>query len=234
MLKFQKGNAKLDKRIHTFSLPAGHSCPGADICLTKADRHTGKIKDGANQQIRCFAASAEALYPSTRNARWHNFDLLKGLKTTAKMKTLILKSLPAKVEIIRVHVSGDFFNQAYFDAWLQVAIEKPDIIFYAYTKSIKYWMARKDQIPDNFRLTGSIGGKHDDFIRENNLKYAEILLSIDDAIEKGLEIDHDDSHAYDGDSSFALLVHGTQKAGTVAAEALSILRSKGVTGYRKK
>jgi hypothetical protein len=59
-------------------------------------------------------------------------------------------------------------------------------------------------------------------------------LSIDDAIEKGLEIDHDDSHAYDGDSSFALLVHGTQKAGTVAAEALSILRSKGVTGYRKK
>ncbi len=29
LLKFQKGNAKLDKSIHTFSLPAGHSCPFA-------------------------------------------------------------------------------------------------------------------------------------------------------------------------------------------------------------
>jgi hypothetical protein len=233
MLKFQKGNSKLDKRIHTFSLPAGYSCPGADICLTKADRYTGKITDGKNQTIRCFASSAEALYPSVRNARWHNFDLVKKLTTVSQIKTLILSSLPNKAEIIRVHVSGDFFSQRYFDAWMQVAIEKPDIIFYAYTKSVKYWIARKDVIPSNFRLTGSIGGKHDDFILENNLKYAEIILSIDEAEAKGLEIDHDDSHAYDGESSFALLVHGTQKAGTIAAEALSVLRSKGVTGYRK-
>ena len=234
LLKFQKGNAKLDKTIHTFSLPAGHSCPGADICLAKADRDTGKITDGKNQEIRCFAASQEALYTNTRKARWHNYDLLKEVKTLAKMQKLIKESLPKSAEIIRVHVSGDFFNQNYFDAWLNTAIANPSIKFYAYTKSVNYWMARTDLIPDNFRLTGSIGGKHDAIIQRNNLKYAEIILAIDEAEAKGLEIDHDDSHAYDGHKSFALLVHGTQKKGSVAASALTNLRKVGIKGYSKK
>ena len=234
LLKFQKGNAKLDKTIHTFSLPAGHSCPGADICLAKADRDTGKITDGKNQEIRCFAASQEALYTNTRKARWHNYDLLKEVKTVAKMQKLIKESLPKSAEIIRVHVSGDFFNQNYFDAWLNTAIANPSIKFYAYTKSVNYWMARTDLIPDNFRLTGSIGGKHDAIIQRNNLKYAEIILAIDEAEAKGLEIDHDDSHAYDGHKSFALLVHGTQKKGSVAASALTNLRKVGIKGYSKK
>jgi hypothetical protein len=234
LLKFQKGNAKLDKTIHTFSLPAGHSCPGADICLAKADRDTGKITDGKNQEIRCFAASQEALYTNTRKARWHNYDLLKEVKTVSKMQKLIKESLPKSAEIIRVHVSGDFFNQNYFDAWLNTAINNPSIKFYAYTKSVNYWMARTDLIPDNFRLTGSIGGKHDAIIQRNNLKYAEIILAIDEAEAKGLEIDHDDSHAYDGHKSFALLVHGTQKKGSVAASALTNLRKVGIKGYSKK
>ena len=234
LLKFQKGNAKLHKTIHTFSLPAGHSCPGADICLAKADRDTGKITDGKNQEIRCFAASQEALYTNTRKARWHNYDLLKEVKTLAKMQKLINESLPKSAEIIRVHVSGDFFNQNYFDAWLNTAIANPGVKFYAYTKSVNYWMARTDLIPDNFRLTGSIGGKHDAIIQSNNLKYAEIILAIDEAEAKGLEIDHDDSHAYNGHKSFALLVHGTQKKGSVAAGALTNLRRTGIKGYSKK
>ena len=34
-----------------------------------------------------------------------------------------------------------------------------------------------------------------------------------------LVIVHDDSHAYKGDKSFALLLHGTQPKGTMAAKA---------------
>ena len=234
LLKFQKGNAKLDKSIHTFSLPAGHSCPGADICLAKADPVTGKITDGKNQSIRCFAASQEALYTNTRKARWHNYDLLKAAKTTEKMIELIQESLPNDSSIIRVHVSGDFFNQAYFDAWTIVASDNPGILFYAYTKSIQYWMNRLDSIPSNFRLTGSIGGKHDALIEANNVKYAKIILSLDEATTEDLEIDHDDRHAYVGEESFALLVHGTQRAGSAAASALTDLRKVGIRGYTKK
>ena len=74
-LKFGNPNAKLKQltkklklKLSTFSLPSGHTCPGALDCLSKADRDTGKITDGKHTEFRCFQASAEAVYPSLRNA----------------------------------------------------------------------------------------------------------------------------------------------------------------------
>lgn len=233
-LKFGKGNAKLSKDIYTFSLPAGHSCPFAFECKASADRSTGKIKDGKDQVFRCFAASQEALYPTARSSRWHNYDLLRNLKTVDKMSTLIVDSLPAKANTIRVHVSGDFFSQVYFDAWMAVARIFPKKKFYAYTKSIPYWLERRDTIPKNFNLTSSKGGRTDDLIDLNKLKYAEVLFTEEQAKELKLEIDHDDSHAYDGKKSFGLLIHGTQKKGSKAAVALKDLKKKGIKGYSKK
>ncbi len=231
-LKFGKGNAKLSKDIYTFSLPAGHSCPFAFECEAKANRETGKIVDGKHQVFRCFAASQEALYPTVRSSRWHNYDLLRKLRTVDKMSTLIVDSLPPKANIIRVHVSGDFFSQVYFDAWMAVARLFPKKKFYAYTKSIPYWLQRRDSIPKNFNLTSSMGGKTDVLIDLNKLKYAKVIMSEEEAGK--LEIDHDDSHAYDGKKSFGLLIHGTQKKGSKAAAALSQLKKKGIKGYSKK
>lgn len=233
-LKFGKGNAKLSKDIYTFSLPAGHSCPFAFECKASADRSTGKIKDGKDQVFRCFAASQEALYPTARSSRWHNYDLLRNLKTVDKMSTLIVDSLPAKANTIRVHVSGDFFSQIYFDAWMAVARIFPKKKFYAYTKSIPYWLERRDTIPENFNLTSSKGGRTDVLIDLNKLKYAEVVFTEDQAKELNLELDHDDSHAYNGKKSFGLLIHGTQKKGSKAAVALSQLKKKGIKGYSKK
>jgi hypothetical protein len=234
LLKFGKGNAKLSKNIYTFSLPAGHSCPFAFECKASADRSTGKIKDGKDQVFRCFAASQEALYTNTRNARWHNYDLLKKLKTASKMTDLIVDSLPPKADTVRVHVSGDFFSQVYFDAWMAVARLYPKKKFYAYTKSLPYWLERRETIPENFNLTSSKGGRSDDLIELNKLKYAEVVFTEDQAIELNLELDHDDSHAYDGKESFGLLIHGSQKKGSKASVALSNLKKKGIKGYSKK
>ena len=58
LLKICKGNAKL-KEVYYWCLPAGHSCPGALECLAKADRHTGRVTDGPDTKIRCWAASME-------------------------------------------------------------------------------------------------------------------------------------------------------------------------------
>ncbi len=90
-LVFRKGNAKL-RGIHTFSLPAGWSCPFAQECRSKADPETGSITDGPSTEFRCFAASQEAFYPSVRNARWWNFNLLRR-KTREEMTALILQAL---------------------------------------------------------------------------------------------------------------------------------------------
>jgi hypothetical protein len=229
-LKFGKGNAKLDKTIATFSLPAGWTCPGAAQCLARADRNTGKVADGPLQQFRCFAATAESAYRNVRESRWHNFDLLKG-KTRDEMSELILASLPESETIVRIHVSGDFFSADYFGAWLDVAKSRPATKFYAYTKSIPMWKALADSIPANLILTASEGGRFDAQI--NGFKRAKVVFSEDQAAALGLAIDHDDSHAYDGNESFALLLHGTQAKGTVAAKALTALRHLNVGGYSR-
>jgi hypothetical protein len=52
-------------------------------------------------------------------------------------------------------------------------------------------------------------------------------------MELNLELDHDDSHAYNGKKSFGLLIHGSQRKGSNASVALGNLRKKGIKGYSK-
>lgn len=226
-LKFGSGNAKLGKRIATFSLPAGHSCPFALDCLAKVYRVNGKsyLKDGKQTVFRCFAASQEVLYTPVFKARQANFKALKSLNEH-EMASLIQLSLP-KNDIIRVHVSGDFFSQAYFNAWQTVARNNPDRLFYAYTKALSFWMAGNQA--DNFVLTASKGGKLDHMIEKYGLRFAEVVYSEKEAEEKDLPIDHDDSHAMKASGNFALLIHGTQPKGSIAAKTVYALKS----GYRK-
>ncbi len=213
MLSFGKKNAKLGK-IATFSLPAGYSCPFSDRCLSKANKETGKIKDGKNTEFRCFSASAEALYPNVRKSRWNNYDSLKG-KSIAQMVSLIQEALPKKKNVVRIHVSGDFFSYDYFLSWIEVAKLNPDKLFYAYTKSISYWLTfGPENLPSNLVLTASYGGKEDKLIAENNLRSATVVYSEKEAENLGLPIDHDDSLAKNKDcKKFALLIHGIQPKG---------------------
>lgn len=228
LLKFQQGNAKLGKNIFTFSLPAGHSCPFASDCLSKADPLNGKLTDGPETKFRCFAASAEAIYPAVRQARWHNFELLREAKSLDNMAALIIASLPKKASIIRVHVSGDFFNEQYFRAWIKVSKERPDILFYAYTKSLNYWVNNILEVPDNFKLNASEGGKLDAQIAEHGLKFAKVVYSPEEAEALGLLIDHTDEAAYKTSESFALLIHGQQPKGSKASAAIKDLKARGV------
>lgn len=232
LLSFGAGNAKLDSSIVTFSLPAGWSCPFARECLTKADRHTGKLEDGADVRFRCYAASQEAVYTSLRERNWRNFDLLKEAGSTSKMVELISASLPKDARIVRLHVSGDFFNLDYFRAWVEVAKKFQHIIFYAYTKAVNYWWPVRSALPKNFRLVASYGGTHDKLIEKYNLISNRVVFSLEEAINSNLPIDHDDSHAIINTISFATLLHGTQPANTEAAKAWQKIKY-GMGGYGK-
>jgi Gene product 88 len=230
-LSFGKGNNKLGASVYTFSLPAGWTCPGARDCLAKVGLD-GKLTDGPDTQFRCFAASMEARMPSVRNSRRANLDALKALGR-ADTSSLIDLSLPRDAKLVRIHVSGDFFNESYFLAWCDVARLHPETTFYAYTKSINLWIKHLAEIPANLKLTASYGGRFDELIVKHNLKRAYVVFTLEQAEKMGLEIDHDDSHAFAGDKSFALLLHGTQPKASVAAKALSALKAAGHTGYGK-
>lgn len=228
-LSFGKGNAKLASGIATFSLPSGFTCPMALHCLSRSNQETGKITDGAETTFRCFSASQEAVFPNVRRARWSNFKALSAFgKDYSAMADFIHASLPTQ-NIVRIHVAGDFFSQSYFDAWLEVAKRNPNKIFYAYTKSLTFWVARLLEIPENFKLNASLGGKEDHLILKYALKSAVVIFTEAEAGDK--QIDHDDTLAFKQDKPFALLLHGVQPKGSKASTALRALNGKG--SYRK-
>ena len=231
LLKFSVVNAKLDalrkaldvKRVYSLSLPSGWTCPGARDCLSKADRVTGKVTDGPHTKYRCFAVSMESRNPNLRAQVWHNFDLIKGAKTRRAITALILASMPNDADVIRIHVGGDMYSLAYMGAWLDVAIARPTVIFYAYTKSIHHW-EKAGQLPPNLQFTGSDGGRFDHKL--GNRKRSVVVFHPDEADALGLEIDHDDTHAAIGSDSFALLIHGTQPKGSDASGAIKRLKAE--------
>lgn len=239
LLKFGIGNAKLQNDVAIFDLVAGFTCPFAKDCGDKVDPVTGKMIFNPKAKFRCFAATSELISSAARRKRWHNFELLKTAKTAEKIAQLIIDSLNADKKTaaapkVRVHSSGDFFNQTYFDAWMLVAKAMPEKTFYAYTKSLKFWVARLHEIPENFHLTASRGGKTDNLIEKHGLKNVEIVFSEEEAIAKGIEIDHDDSHCWNKNcKKFALLIHGAQPAGSEASKAIQELKKKGIMGYQR-
>lgn len=238
-LFFGHGNSKLDEAIFTFSLPAGHSCPFADACRSRAHRETGRIADGENTEFRCYAATAEARHSSVRRSRWRNWEALRACRSKKEMTQLILDSLSPFAGFVRLHDAGDFYAQDYFDVWLGVARLREHTTFYAYTKSLSYWTRRLAEVGTghepgklaNVVLTASFGGGQDHLIERYHLRSARVVFSVAEADALGLPLDHDDGHAMTHGPDFALLLHGTQPPGSEAAKALAELHDRGFYGY---
>ena len=256
MVTFSEANAKIEalaeveslkkylegKKVYSFDLLSGYSCPFAKECLSKAvEDSQGKrtIKDGPDTKFRCFSASQEVQYTGVYNRRKNNLDNLRGLDTLELVKE-ILAAMPKDLGVCRIHVAGDFFNEKYFLAWLTIAKMFPQKLIYAYTKSLKYWVNNRelvDSLP-NFILTASYGGRDDAMIESHSLRASKVVFSESEAESLGLTIDHDDSHAADPElknQDFALLIHGTQPKGSEASEALQLLRKNKVKhSYSRK
>jgi hypothetical protein len=175
-----------------FSLPAGVTCPFAKECKVIVGENCGKFLNDS-QSFRCYAASAER-FPSARNSRWKNYRAaLSGVMPDISVATHV-----------RIHMAGDFFSQDYFDRWLSVCWSHRDVLFWAFTKSLPFWVARLGYIPKNLNLTASRGGHHDDMIDRYGLKCATVYRTTQD-VPTGMDIDTDDYHAANGTESFALL-----------------------------
>lgn len=213
--KYVKG-----KKIYSFDLLAGHTCPYAKDC--KSSVVDGKIVDGPDTDYRCYAASLEVIFKNVYIKHENNTVQVKG-KSKDEIVGLIKANLPKDAGIIRIHSSGDFFNQVYFDAWLEIAKTHKDILFYAYTKALPFWVKHLNEIPYNLVLTASYGGRKDSMIAEYNLRSVKVVESTYQARKKGLPVDTNDSHAVRPSirgQSFALVIHGVQPAGTKWAKII--------------
>lgn len=240
MLNLSVGNSKLSKDTLILNLPAGKTCPGALFCKSFAvvdsngKRH---IQDSEQTVFRCFAASAEAQYDAPFYSRQDNLqqivDALQNGTAVDLINSSIQESRTKRTSKVRIHESGDFFSGAYLDAWIEVALRNPDLLFYCYSKSLQLFLNFK--MPSNFYMTASYGGKWDHLIEEGYFKrYAKVFKTEEEAYAEGLEVDHDDSHCF-GEKPFALLVHGTQPKGSEWGAAIRIRRAANrFSGYNKR
>lgn len=254
MLKFSPQNAKTrhlaslvtvaqylqsKHKIYSFDLPAGVTCPGAKDCKSMAvETPEGwRIQDGPHCKFRCFSASQEIVYPAVRRARQHNLAMLKACRSLKATYALFERSLPANTGIVRLFVAGDFYTMRLLQTIDKLAENKPNILFYCYTKSLHFLSTiecadlSKGIIRPNFLVTASLGGMFDQLIKPLNIRTAKVVFTKTES--EGLPIDHDDSHAATIGGSFALLLHGIQPKNTPAAAALTLLRGKGTYARAK-
>jgi hypothetical protein len=240
MLKISDGNSKLRKtsgkvkahlaehgslagftprpkayRVVSFNLPAGGyevdnksyiTCPGADACLAL-----------------CYARQGTFLFKGSKRVRIDNHQLLLTTHATHGLQGVIdildeaVKKVTKTVAVIRLHDSGDFFKKWYVEAWVEVIKRHPNILFYAYTKSFP--MFKGIDLPSNFRVTYSFGGKWDKKIDGPN---SRIFPTLDDRIKAGY-VDGNDSDmpAILGEHNIGLVYHGVKNPTEEQFEALN-------------
>ena len=134
---FAESNSKLP--FYTFSSLPGHTCPGAGECLEW-----------------CYSYRAWR-YPGGWARQVMNTLLLKFAK---RVITKAFENIPED-SVLRLYVDGDFDSARTIDFWFKRLFSRPDIKAYGYSKSwlLLWTYAQTNQVPDNYMLNLSTGGK---------------------------------------------------------------------------
>jgi hypothetical protein len=109
------GNQKLGQSIFHFDLPAGVTCPGRSAVCEVCYAMQGRFQ---------FPQVQERLQWCYEQSRRRNFARRMAREVHHK-----------GILVVRIHVSGDFFNAAYAAKWLEVMRQCPRAKFYFYTRS---------------------------------------------------------------------------------------------------
>lgn len=111
----QPGNTKLGE-VPCFSFLARETCPGAtDACKT-----------------HCYAMKGFFTMPSVKRIHRRNWEATEESDFASQMIDEIRQM---ELELLRVHVSGDFYAAGYVRKWIKIAEACPDVTFYTYTRS---------------------------------------------------------------------------------------------------
>ena len=168
--KLKETSKKLGLKIFNFSIPAYKSksgkvvCPFAESCVKYCYAQKGNYKR----------------FPKVAEGMEERFLISKSLNFVALMDIEINKK---KADAVRIHDSGDFYNNEYIEKWVNIAMLNPNINFYAYTKSIPLFKGRN--LPKNMDVIFSFGSKKDELIDVNNDRHARIFNNEMELLKEG-------------------------------------------------
>jgi len=139
---------------------AFNCCPNAGICATL-----------------CYARNGTYTFPNVRAN--HERNLRYVLDYLPLWEQRLIRELQHKRyrgKHVRIHDSGDFFSDAYLEAWLRIMRVSPWVTFYAYTKEIsRFKRLVEPDSPANFLWIYSLGGKEDHLIDKERDRHAEVF-----------------------------------------------------------
>jgi len=160
--KLKKTSIENNMRVLNFSLPAYKTITGKTVCPFAKDC----VK-------YCYAQKGNYKYPSVIKGLNNRYELSKTTDFVPKMNATIILERPTHV---RIHDSGDFYSVAYLKKWVTIANDNKEVIFYAYTKSIKFFI-NGIKLPKNLKIIFSEGSKTDNLINVNKHRHARIFKS---------------------------------------------------------
>lgn len=186
-------NSKLKKtsdlngiKIMNFGITAGLACPQAGACAKF-----------------CYAKKGAYSWGNVSPAFKKRYDITKQKDFPQLMMAEIAKK---KVDMVRIHDSGDFYNREYLSKWLKVIVSMPQVKFYAYTKSLD--LIREITLPDNFTVIYSEGGKLDSTIDVKKDRHSRIFKTEAELIAEGYaNASKDDMIAIGANKKIGLIIH---------------------------
>jgi len=138
----------------------------------------------------CYAdEKGRFAFPNVKDKRYWNFLQSKQDDFT----TRIISEIVAKdVDVIRIHDGGDFYSPKYIEKWISIAANLPNVRFYAYTKTVSYFLGKK--LPKNLIITYSFGGKEDHLIDTRKHRHCHVFKDAASLKRSGyLDVSKDDS-----------------------------------------
>ncbi len=204
-IKWTTGNEKLNKdnggiyNIVGYGIPADYdfevngvkmnTCPSALAC-----------------RAICYAKQGSYRWKTVKAAREYNLHM----SLREDFVNLVIEDLKRmkKVNVVRIHDSGDMYSEEYYNKWCDIAKALPHLIFYAYTKSVDFDLYSNK--PENMRITQSLGGKHDNLVNLG-LPHSRIFATVEDSIKAGyVDGNSNDLPAIEGVTNIALVYHGNK------------------------
>ena len=132
----------------------------------------------------CYAQKGAYVWSNVAPAYRYRYEMTKRPEFAEMINDELKKK---RVEMLRIHDSGDYYSPSYIAKWMEVIKENKDILFYSYTKSIPLFMDKIEDasLPINFGLVLSEGGTHDHLIDTDFHRHARIFANYEEMEEQG-------------------------------------------------
>ena len=190
--KLKKTSKESKKRVFNFGITAYKTSKGQIVCPFAKDC----IK-------YCYAKKGAYTWGNVKPLYEQRYNLTKSeIFVEAINESLKQK----KVDILRIHDSGDFYSPKYIDKWVTIAKANKNIIFYAYTKSIPLF--KNIDLPNNLKIIFSEGSKVDHLINVDKDRHARIFDNEKELIANGyINASNNDLNAITDNKKVGLIYH---------------------------